>query len=308
MTDSRASAGFAAGMIAVVLWASAFVGIRAAGRDLAPGPLSLGRLTVALVVLLVVGLARREPLPPRADLRAAGPVLLVCGVLWFGVYNLALNAGERRVDAGTASMIVNVAPVLTAILAGVFLREGFPRALFAGCAIAFAGVSVIGLASASQQATTVGVLLCLLAAATYASGVVTQKVVLRRLTGHQTITLCSVIGVVVLLPFAGALVDELGPASTGAIAWMLYLGVFPTAVGFLAWAFALSRADAGRVGTLAFLVPPVSVVLGWAMLGETPEELALVGGALCLAGVAVARELWPRRRAAQGLPAAAESP
>src|SRR3954452_13606665 len=155
MTSSRA--GTAAAMTSVVLWASAFVGIRAAGRHLSPGPLSLGRLSVALLALLVVLVVRRETVPTRADLRAVAPALLTCGVLWFGVYNLALNAGERRVDAGTASMIVYIAPVLIAILAGVFLGEGFPRRIFAGCSIAFAGVSVIALATASRSASVAGV-------------------------------------------------------------------------------------------------------------------------------------------------------
>ena len=75
------------------------------------------------------------------QLRAVGLPLLVCGLLWFGAYNVALNSGERRVDAGTAAMLVNVGPVLIAVLAGLLLGEGFPRALFVGCAVAFAGVA-----------------------------------------------------------------------------------------------------------------------------------------------------------------------
>src|SRR5204862_1527953 len=91
------------------------------GRRLAPGALALGRLLVGSTVLGVLVLARREPLPCRRDL----PPILACGLLWFGFYNVALNAGERRVDAGTAAMLVNVAPVLIALLAGVLLGEGF---------------------------------------------------------------------------------------------------------------------------------------------------------------------------------------
>ncbi len=288
-------AALAAALTAVVLWASAFVGIRAAGRELEPGPLSLGRLLVALAALALAWLAAREPMPSRADLRSVSAALLACGTLWFGVYNLALNAGEQRVDAGTAAMLVYVAPVLIAILAGIFLGEGFPRALFAGCAVAFAGVGVIALGTASQTASAGGVALCLVAASTLAAGAVTQKVVLRRLSGLQTITLCCAIGVLLLSPWSAQLLRELGRASLGAIAWTVYLGVFPTAVGFLAWAFALSRSDAGRLGATTFLVPAVSVLLGWVLLGEAPPAIALGGGVLCLAGVALARGSWPRR-------------
>ena len=282
-------AALAAALTTVAVWASAFVGIRSAGRAFSPGPLSLGRLLVAVAALAVLGGVRGERWPSRAQLRTAGLPLVTCGLLWFGAYNLALNAGERRVDAGTAAMLVNVGPVLIAILAGFLLAEGFPRNLFIGCAVAFAGVIVIALATANRTTTTTGVLLCLAAAVAYAGGVVAQKVVLRTLTGTQTIFLCCVIGAVACLPFAGELVDQLRSAPRGAIGWLAYLGVAPTAIGFSTWAFALRRSDAGRLAATTYLVPPLSILLGWLWLGEAPAHLAYLGGALCLVGVALSR-------------------
>src|SRR6266568_6042780 len=140
----------AAALLTVVLWASAFVGIRSAGRSLSPGSLSLGRLLVGIVALAVLCIVHRERPPSREDLRAVGLLVVVTGLLWFGAYNLFLNSGERRVDAGTASMLVNVAPILIAVLAGLFLAEGFPPMLFAGCAVAFGGVALIALASSDH--------------------------------------------------------------------------------------------------------------------------------------------------------------
>jgi drug/metabolite transporter (DMT)-like permease len=278
-----------AALVTVVLWASAFVGIRSAGRAFGPGPLSLGRLAVAVVALAAIGSLRGERLPSRAALRAAGPALLLCGLLWFGAYNVALNAGERRIDAGTAAMLVNVGPVLIAILAGLLLHEGFPRALFVGCAVAFAGVAVIAVATSNHTTTTEGVLLCLASAVAYAGGVVAQKVVLRSLTGAQTIFLCCLIGAVACLPFAGGLVSQLADAPGGSIGWLVYLGLAPTALGFSTWAYALRRTDAGRLAATTYLVPPLSILLGWAWLGESPANLAYLGGALCLVGVALSR-------------------
>ena len=113
--------------VTIVLWASAFVGIRSAGRDFSPGALALGRLLIGSVVLGAIVVARREPLPGRRHL----PRILACGLLWFGAYSVVLNEAERRVDAGTAAMLVNLGPILIAVLAGALLREGFPRALLA---------------------------------------------------------------------------------------------------------------------------------------------------------------------------------
>jgi drug/metabolite transporter (DMT)-like permease len=275
-----------AALVTVVLWASAFVGIRAAGKDFSPGALTLGRIAVASVLLGAFVLVRHERLPGRHDL----PLVFVMGIAWFGIYMIALNEAERRVDAGTAAMLVNVGPILIAILAGFLLHEGFPRTLVAGCAIAFAGVVVIGLATSEQGvAAGWGTVLCVVAAAAYAVAVVAQKPLLARVPGLSITWAACTIGVVVCLPFAPTLVDELGRASVSNMAWVIYLGVFPTAIGFLTWAYALSRTTAGRMGATTYLVPPIAILIAWALLDETPPELALAGGALCLAGVVVAR-------------------
>jgi drug/metabolite transporter (DMT)-like permease len=285
-----------AALITVVLWASAFVGIRAAGDDLSPGALTLGRLAIGSIVLGAFVLTRSGRFPGRAQL----PLLLLCGVLWFGLYNIALNEAERRVDAGTAAMLVNVGPILIAVLAGFLLHEGFPRILIVGCAIAFAGVVIIGLATSEQGvAAGWGAVLCIAAAAFYSTAVVAQKPLLAHASPAHVTWLACLIGAAVCLPFAPTLVDEVGRADNSSIAWMVYLGVFPTAIAFTTWAYALARTTAGRMGVTTYLVPPVAILLSWAILSETPEALAVAGGALCLVGVVIARRPQRHSRAIQ---------
>src|SRR3954467_10886279 len=275
-----------AALVTVLLWASAFVGIRDAGAQIGAGPLSLGRLLVGAAVLGALVAARREALPPRGDV----PRLLLVGLLWFAAYNVILNSAEQRVDAGTAAMLVNIGPIFIAMLAGLLLREGFPRALLAGCAIAFAGAVVIGLATRERSVDAGwGAALCIAAAAAYSGGVVAQKPLLERTSALQVTFLACVVGAVACLPYAPALVDDVRGASASAVAGAVYLGVLPTAIGFTTWAYALRRTTAGRMGATLYLVPPLAVLMGWAILGEVPPALALAGGALCLAGVVVAR-------------------
>ena len=81
----------------------------------------------------------------------------------------------------------------------------------------------------------------------------------------------------------------LGHAGTSTIVWLIYLGMAPTAIGFVTWAYALARTTAGRMGSTTYLVPPLALLFGWAFLAEVPPLLVLPGGALCLAGVALAR-------------------
>lgn len=270
----------------VTLWGSAFVAIRDAGERLSPGSLALGRLLVSLVVLGAAAAIWRQRLPGRRDLVA----IAAFGVLFLGVYSVTLNAAERRVDAGTAAMLINTGPILIAILAGIFLGEGFPRWLFAGCALAFTGCLLIGFANTQAGSRAgLGIVLLVVAASAYATAVVIQKPVLARASPLQVTWLGCAAGAVACLPFAPTLVGELGDAGTSGIAWMVYLGVAPTALGFATWAFALRRMSAGRLASLAYLIPVVAILLGWAVLGETPPGLAAAGGALCIAGVAVAR-------------------
>lgn len=274
-------------LFTVVAWASAFVGIRAVGSSFAPGSLTLGRLLVgALALGAGLLISRRWVAPTRREWL----LMAVCGVFWFGVYNVALNAAEQRVDAGTTSMLVNIGPILIALFAGLLLGEGFPRWLVIGALVAFSGAVLVGAATAQFDGSDLlGVLLCLVAAVTYAIGVLAQKPVLRRLPPLQvTFTACA-IGVIVSLPFAPALLGDLAVAPAGATAGVAYLGLVPTALAFSTWGYALARMDAGRLGVSTYIVPPITVAMSAVLLGEVPVPLAIVGGAVCLVGVGLSR-------------------
>ncbi|MEU0090219.1 DMT family transporter [Kribbella sp. NPDC006257] len=285
------AAGAAA--VTVLLWASAFVAIRHVGTEFSAGALALARLLVGSLALGILLLVRRPTGPAvrtsHWPAKRDWPQLLACGLLWFGVYNVALNAAERRLDAGTAAMIVHIAPLLIAVLAGLTLGEGFPRQLVVGSLVAFGGILLIGTSTSAGGAELWGVVLCVIAAVSYAVGVVSQKPLLDRLPAAEVTWLACTIGAVGCLPFAPALIHELPKASAATIWWVVYLGAVPTALGFSTWAFALRRTTAGRLGATTYLVPVVAIVLAWVLLGERPAALALAGGAICLVGVSISR-------------------
>ena len=275
----------AAALVSVLLWASAFVGIRAAGRVFSPGSLALGRLTIGSLLLGGLTLTRPFVRPSRRDLG----LLLLAGITWFGVYNLALNRAEQLVDAGTAAMVVLIAPLIILALAAVFLKERTTPNLLLGGMLAFAGVAVIGFATTSGRASLWGVILCLVAALSSSIGLVAEKPVLGRISALQATWTCCAIGALCCLPYAPLLIRQLQVAPVGGIAWLVFLGVFPTSIAFTTWAYALARGSAGRVAATAYLVPPITIVMSWLLLGEVPRAIAVLGGVVCLAGVYIAR-------------------
>lgn len=282
----------------LVLWASAFVAVRHLGQDFSPGALSLGRLLVGALTLAVVVLPRGLPRPSRRQWTS----IVAIGLLWYAVYNVALNAGELWVDAGTAAMLIQVAPVLIAVLAALFLDEPFTRTLALGLVLAFGGVALIGLSTGSRAGTEwYGVALVLVSAAAYAVSVVLQKPLVGSLPAAQVTWLACTVGAVACLPFAGQLLEEVRAAPASSTWWVVYLGVFPTALAFTTHAFALRHMSASSLGVTTYLVPPITIVMGLLLLGEVPPSLAYVGGALALVGVAVARR---RPREAAALPPA----
>jgi drug/metabolite transporter (DMT)-like permease len=137
--------------------------------------------------------------------------------------------------------------------------------------------------------------LCIVAAVAYAISVVAQKPLLKDASALHVTWLACTIGVLVCLPYAPGLVADLAGARTQTVALVVYLGAIPTALAFTTWAYALARSSAGRLGTSTYLVPPIAILLGWVLLGEVPAPVALGGGLLCLAGVALSRR--PGRRA-----------
>jgi drug/metabolite transporter (DMT)-like permease len=274
----------------ILAWSSAFVVIRYAAHDIHPGALALGRLLVASLALSAMMIGRKLIRLSRQE----WALTVVVGVAWFAGYSIALNAGEQHVDAGTASMLIQLSPILIGVLAGIVLGEGFPRMLVIGGLVGFAGTLIIGIATSTGKADLIGVLLVLLSATLYSIALVAQKVVLRRIPALQVTWLACLIGAVACLPFAGQLATDIAAAPTLQIIGVIYLGLVPTALAFSTWAYALKHSTAGKLGVTTFVVPPITILLGWLFLDEVPPPLAIVGGALSLVGVAIATR--PPRR------------
>jgi drug/metabolite transporter (DMT)-like permease len=293
--DRRGKVKAAAALsVAVVMWASAFVAIRAvvASGAYNPGQLSAGRLVVASTLLLLYGLARgRVHLPARRD-RVR---FLVLGATGQALYQLLLNTGERTVDAGTASLLVSTAPIIASVLAVAFLGERMGLRAWLGTAVAFAGAAAIAAGAGAALRADAGAALVVVATCLWAVFLVVQKTLAARYDGFDLTAWPMWIGTLLLLPFAGGLPGAVAAAPSAANAAVLWLGVFSSVVGFIAWAYAIKRLDVVVATGALYCVPVAAFVIGLVFLGETPQVTALIGGALVLAGVALMRMKGPER-------------
>jgi len=290
--QSRANAAaIFAVAVTVVSWGSAFPLIRVGMRGLGALELAAARFAVASALALLWLAIRRPPSPTRAD---AGR-FLVCGLIGISAYNGLLNQGERTVSAGAAAFIVNVAPILTAVLATVFLRERFSAWGWGGALVSFAGVGLIALGQPGGLAFGGGAVLVAGAALCTAIYFVLQRPLVPRYGALACTAYTLLAGALFLLPFLpGALPRLFSPGASPLAATVVALGLFPAAIGYAAWTYALGRFGAARASNFLYLVPPVAALFGFAALGETMNALTLVGGAIAIPGVAIVNSLGRR--------------
>ncbi len=266
-----------------MLWASAFAAIRAALDGYTPGHLTLLRFLVASVVIAGYGLVTRLRLPRSRDL----PSIALAGFLGITIYHTTLNYGEVTVTAGSASLLVNTAPVFTALLATGFLGERLRRWGWAGIAVSFLGAALIGFGESAGLDFDPGALLLIASALSFSLYAILQRPYLSRYTPIE-FTACAIwAGTLPLLAYLPGIARDVRSAPLEATLAVVYLGVFPSAVAYITWARVLSRMPASSAASFLYLVSPLTIPIAWAWLGEVPSAVSLVGGVLALLGVVI---------------------
>ncbi|MFI6517525.1 DMT family transporter [Spirillospora sp. NPDC050679] len=264
----------------VVLWASAFPAIRVGIDGLGVQALSFLRIVVAAVALLLVVPLAKVRLPRHRDL----PMIAVCGATGITAYQILLNWGEVEVAAGTASLLIATAPVFSVLLGSLFLKERLSLNIVLGSVVAIAGAAIVSLAEGADG-FTVSALIVLAAALFQGVYHFATKPLLRRYTGLEVATYAMVAGAVLALPLIPATWHAARHAPADALASAVYLGLLPSALGFVIWAYAVARLPLAASTAALYLVPPVALVISLVWLGEVPHPVELVGGAVSVAGV-----------------------
>jgi drug/metabolite transporter (DMT)-like permease len=286
--DGRALIAIA---IALITWSSAYAAIAYALPAFTPGEVASARLLIGSLCFAVLLMVKRVPLPARRD----WPLLALLGVLGLTVYHLCLNYAETRIASGTASILISLVPAATAAVSALWIGERLTLRTWVGLAIALVGTVLVVLASGQRVEIDPKALLVLVCVAVSAVFFVGQKALFARNSMLGVTAFAFFAGTLAALPFGWHLPQALALAPWSRIGALLWLGIAPTFVGYLAWNMAVNRASASRVSSFIYLSPPIALLIGWLWLHEVPNALILVGGAITIGGVVLANA---RRRAA----------
>lgn len=277
----------------LVLWGSAFAATRVALDSFKPGELALFRYGVASLVLAALALWSHPIRPRREDLLR----LFACAALGIGIYTLALNYGQQTVSPGAASFIVNTAPLFATLFASVMLKERITWPGWVALGISLIGMALITLGEGNGTVST-GALLVFVSAITWALYQIVQKPLLPRYGALGVVSYAIWGGTVMFLPFLPGLLTAVvaAPARTNWI--VLYLGILPGAVAYLAWSYVLTKLPVSRATPLLYLVPVLALLIAWLLIGEQPRLQSVIGGAVAIAGVALGHVTRPQPKVA----------
>jgi drug/metabolite transporter (DMT)-like permease len=270
-------------IVTLLLWASAFAGIRAGLEGYTAGALVLLRFLIASLGLAIYAVITRMRLPRVRDL----PAMFVLGFITITVYQVALTFGELSVSAGTASFLVASVPCFTALFALIFLRERLGLWGWLGIVISFLGVAVISFGGGSGLSFTPGALLVVLASFSESIAFIVQKRYMSRYSGLELATYSIWAGTLFMLVFTPELAQQLPTVPLKSTIAVIYLGIFPAAIAYVTWSYLLSRLPASIATNFLNISPILAIFISWLWLREVPTLLELGGGVVVIVGVLI---------------------
>lgn len=272
--------------VSILSWSSSFVFIRLCLHTYSPGVLALFRYLIVSAVMLIFYLKLKKRHRPTIHQAIQ---LFLLGFFGIGCYMIALNYGEITVSASITSFIIGMNPIVSMLWASLFFKEKISGKRWMGVGVSMIGLSIIAIAKFHHGTQVSGVLIILFAVLCAGIYNVAQKPLLSTFHPVEVAAISAWAGTLAMLIFTPGLIHQVPQSSWRAIASVIYLGVIPGAIGYAAWSYAVQGAkSASKLSLVLYILPLFSTLLGWAMLGEMPAALELVGGCVCLLGALAA--------------------
>lgn len=273
---------YAAAMLATVLWASAFPATRYALGYYSPVSLMVMRFSAASLTLIIVGMIKKISLPKLKDI----PMFCASGLTGVFLYSYLFNTGSVSVAAGVSSFIIASSPIFTLILTRVFLKEIVKPICWIGVLVSFCGLAAVTLSQVTEFSFDIGIILIIIAA--ISSGVYTtiMRVLTKSYTALEATTYTIIAGTLGTLLFLPTAIREIPYSNLTVNIIVLFMGIFPAAVAYLTWSYALAKAKkAAHVTVFSYLIPFISALIAYFWLREMLSVYTLIGGLVIIAGM-----------------------
>ena len=274
----------------IVFWALAFPFIKIGLEELSPVNLTIMRLLVVCIVFLILLIAKPNKFS-KIQKKDVIPIFLL-GFLGIVVYHLGLNYGEQYISASAASVIIATIPIFVVILAAIFLKEKITLKIVLGVLLSLVGVVVISTVGRSDTILEVkyisGALAVILAAVVGAGYTVAGKKMLLRYSALSLTAYVCLLGSLGLIPFiSSSLFEEVATMSLTGWSVVIFLGVFPTVIGYVLWYVALEIKSASETSVYLYFVPVLSTIISYILFRDEITWLFIFGGALVILGLHV---------------------
>lgn len=268
-------------LFVIVCWGYSPTGIRIGLTAYDPGHLALLRFLVASLLMALIAACKGIELPRLSDL----PLLLMLGLFAVSLHHIALNFGQRGVSAGAASVLAQSTPLFSALLAHFIFNDRVSTWRWGCVVLGMCGAGIVVVADRGLGRIDPHGLLILLAALSWSLYFALHKRHCQRYSGLTIVCYTVWSGTLLLLVFLPGLSAAVARAPTQVHLAVTILGVFPSALAYLAWAFVLRHVEASRAAMALYLTPPTAMLIAAALLGERPGLMVMVGALVVLISV-----------------------
>ncbi|MCU1758584.1 DMT family transporter [Pseudomonas sp. 14P_8.1_Bac3] len=265
----------------VACWGYSPSGIHIGLQAYDPGHLALLRFLVASLFMALVALFKGITLPRLRDL----PLLFGLGFFAVSLHHVALNFGQQGVSAGASSVLAQTTPLFSTLLARFVFKDRVSAWRWGCVLLGLVGVVIVVAGDRGLGGIDAHGLLILLAAVSWSFYFALQKHHSGRYDGLTLVCYTVWSGTALLLVYLPGLATQVVSAPAHVQWAVLALGVFPSALAYLAWAFVLAHVDLSRATMTLYLVPPTAMAIASFALGERPTVMIVVGGMVVLVSV-----------------------
>lgn len=272
---------FLAMAFVVGCWGYSPTGIHIGLQAYDPGHLALLRFLLASAFMAVVAVFRGISLPNRRDL----PLLFALGFFAVSLHHVALNFGQQSVSAGASSVLAQSTPLFSTLLARFVFNDRVSVWRWGCVFLGLIGVVIVVAGDHGLGSIDAHGLLILLAAVSWSFYFALQKHHSRRYDGLTLVCYTVWFGTLLLLVYLPGLVSQVITAPVEVQLAVIGLGIFPSALAYLAWAYVLTHVDLSRATMTLYLIPPTAMAIASFALGERPTFMIVAGALVVLVSV-----------------------